>query len=74
MNRTSIVSSNLKSVGYDATSKTLEVEFANGHVWQYHNVPAETHAALHKADSAGSFFASSIRSAFKASKIHPKSK
>ena len=34
MERNYVESSNLKSVGYDVNSSTLEVEFHNGAVWQ----------------------------------------
>ena len=40
MYRQPVSSSNLASVGYDASSMTLEVGFNNGSVYQYYNVPA----------------------------------
>jgi len=39
MLRMSVSSSNISSVGYDPKTQTLEVEFHNGGVYQYFNVP-----------------------------------
>lgn len=55
MNRTPVSSSNLKSVGYDESSKTLEVEFLNGTVYQYSGVPASVYQGLMSASSHGSY-------------------
>lgn len=65
MNRQPVKSSNIKSVGYDAGTRTLEVEFSNGAVHQYLHVPPATHQALLKAKSVGGFFHGKIRSKFK---------
>lgn len=56
MNRVPVSSSNLSSVGYDPATATLEVEFLNGGVYQYFNVPAYVHAGLMSATSHGSHF------------------
>ena len=39
MERKNVVSSNIKSIGYDESAMVLEVEFNNGAVYQYYNVP-----------------------------------
>lgn len=39
MNRTSVTSSNIASIGYDPSSLTLEVEFTDGSIYQYFDVP-----------------------------------
>ena len=39
MQRLSITSSNIASIGYDETSETLEIEFKDGSVYQYFEVP-----------------------------------
>lgn len=40
MNRIPVESSNLKSVGYDPESETLEIQFrANDRVYQYYEIP-----------------------------------
>lgn len=46
MKRQSVSSSNLRSVGYDPETKTLEVEFQNGSVYQYFNVPPQVYKGL----------------------------
>ena len=56
MTRTPVSSSNLASVGYDSSSRTLEVEFLNGTIYQYANVPTDRHVGLLKASSKGDYF------------------
>ncbi len=38
MDRTSVTSSNIRSIGYDPRSKILEVEFTSGDIYQYFNI------------------------------------
>jgi hypothetical protein len=66
MSREPVKSSNLRAVGYDATSQTLEIEFTSGVAWAYVDVPPEAHSELMAADSVGSYFARNIRGKFKA--------
>ncbi|RYC50381.1 KTSC domain-containing protein [Flagellimonas olearia] len=61
MNRQSVNSSNLASVGYDADNEILEVEFNNGGVYQYFDVPAEIYEDLMNAPSHGQYFSANIR-------------
>lgn len=68
MDRQTVASSNLSSVGYDESTETLEIQFQNGSVFHYHDVPAETHGQLMNARSVGSFFSSNIKNAFTHSK------
>ena len=53
MNRVLVSSSNLVAVGYDSSSLTLEVEFKNGAVYQYFDVPPHEHEDLMRASSTG---------------------
>ena len=46
MIRVPVKSSNLNEVGYDAGTRTLEVQFKNGQVWQYLKVPSDVHARV----------------------------
>ena len=41
------------AVGYDSSSLTLEVEFKNGAVYQYFDVPPHEHEDLMRASSKG---------------------
>ena len=61
MERQSVSSSNIASVGHDAETNTLEVEFNSGAVWQYASVPQETYEALVSAVSVGKAFNSMIK-------------
>jgi len=61
MNRIQVSSSNLASVGYDAQTETLEIEFLNGTVYQYSNVPESIYSELMGAASHGSYFAAHIK-------------
>lgn len=62
MNHVPVTSSNIKSVGYDAASATLEILFHNGARWQYSPVPEEEHERLMSARSIGSHFHTHIKS------------
>jgi hypothetical protein len=69
MERKAVSSSNIRSVGHDVTSNTLEVEFTNGSVFQYAGVPRELADQMVKAESVGSFFARNVRSQFQAKRL-----
>lgn len=56
MDRTPVSSSSLRSVGYDSSTSTLEVEFSSGSVYQYYNVPQTVHSELMQAGSHGQYF------------------
>lgn len=56
MLRQPVISTNLSSVGYDIKSRTLEVEFLNGSVYQYSNVPSVIFNGLMSAGSKGQYF------------------
>ena len=49
MERMPVQSSNLSSIGYDSGSETLEIEFLNGSIYEYRNVPQVIYDALMKA-------------------------
>lgn len=61
MTREYVSSSNIASIGYDAMSEILEVEFNNGAVYQYYNVPERLYNGLMEADSKGRYFDSYIK-------------
>ena len=69
MQRNSVASSNLASVGYDTTTQTLEIEFLSGSVYQYYNVPENLYEQLMQASSKGRFFHQYIRNAYPYSRI-----
>ena len=69
MIRERVQSTNLKSIGYDADSKTLEVELHDGDVYQYFNVPAVVHRDLLHASSIGQYFSFFIKTTYRCRKV-----
>lgn len=69
MERTPVSSSNVSSIGYDADSQTLEVEFNNGAVYQYSGVPEYEYDGIMNADSKGKYLHSNIKSRYSFSKL-----
>jgi len=69
MKRIAIISKVLKSVGYDEATGTLEVEFKNGGLYEYFDVPAEEYSALMLAPSKGTYFGDNIRDAYRFKRV-----
>ena len=61
MNRIAVSSTNIRSVGYDLASRTLEVEFHSGGLYQYSDVPETIYQGFMRAASKGSYFHEHIR-------------
>lgn len=61
MNRVPVHSTDIALVGYDPATQTLEVEFKNGAVYRYTEVPPEEHAGLMAAESKGRYHSIHIR-------------
>jgi len=61
MIRTAVSSSNIRSIGYDTDSQVLEVEFHDGGVYQYYEVPPSVHQGLMSAASHGSYLHIHVR-------------
>lgn len=55
MRRRPVSSGAVRSVGYDAATNELEIEFAGGDVYRYSMVPPSIHRRLVEADSVGAF-------------------
>ena len=64
MNRAYLASSMMASVGYDPSTRILEIEFTTGAVYHYLDVPLELYNDLLEAPSHGRFFHSRIRRTF----------
>jgi hypothetical protein len=62
-------SSSLRSIGYDGSTRTLEVQFATGNVYQYHQVPNEVWLELKRAASIGRFFQANVRDRYETSRV-----
>lgn len=69
MERTPVSSSNVASIGYDSESATLEVEFNDGSVYQYFDVPAHEAEGLVNASSVGSYLAAQIKGVYRYARI-----
>lgn len=69
MLREVVTSSSLRSIGYDARTRTLEVEFASGSVYRYAPVPGEVWAAFRRADSKGKYFQDFVRDNFETERV-----
>jgi len=65
MERFPVNSSNVASAGYDNATATLEVEFNNGHIYQYFDVPGQVYEEFRQAPSPGQFLNSSIKGAYR---------
>lgn len=69
MDRRPVVSSNLRAIGYDSPTKTLEIEFNSGGIYQYQKVPVCTYEALMSAASPGSYFHRYIKDSYDCKRI-----
>lgn len=64
MRRKAVSSSSIASIGYNARTETLEVEFVTGRVYSYRGVEKQTYEAFMTAPSKGTFFNEGIRGAY----------
>jgi hypothetical protein len=65
MQRKTIVSSNIRSIGYNIEKQVLEVEFNGGAVYYYLEVVPIEVVKLVFAESVGSHFAANIKNKYK---------
>jgi len=64
MERKPARSSNLRSVGYNEESQTLEIEFKNKRVYQYKGVPKAIYISLMNVTSHGKYFHKFVKDKF----------
>ena len=69
MERKKINSSSIRSVGYDARNRVLEIEFSSGGISQYSGVAEEVYRRLMNAPSPGSYFHDNIEESFAAKRL-----
>lgn len=69
MERYSVASSNIASIGYDEPSQTLEVEFLSGTIYQYYGVPQNVYDQLMQDGSKGRFLNTYIKNAYGYSRV-----
>lgn len=61
MRRERLDSSSVASAGYDPAERVLEVEFVNGGVYQYLDVPGTEYEGFRQAESKGHFLNTEIK-------------
>lgn len=69
MERSHVESSNIESIGYDSQNQTLEIEFLNGSIYQYFDVPEQIYEGIMQADSHGKYLAANVKGYYRYSKI-----
>lgn len=69
MDRTPVQSSHIASVGYDAGTRKLHVEFHNGDLHEFSNVPEQYARTFMNDRSIGSAFHKYIKPHFKSVKL-----
>ncbi len=69
MERQPVKSSNIRSIGYEAETRTLEVEYNAGGIHQYLNLSPKLHLELMKAASKGTYLSERIKNRYRCKKI-----
>lgn len=69
MERRSVSSSMIRSIGYDESISILEIEFNSGAVWNYHDFPLTSWYEFDGAESHGKFFHSFIKNNYRESQV-----
>ena len=69
MERKRVNSGAIRSVGYDQSARTLEIEFTSGSVFQYANVPADVYRRFLAAPTLASFFRDNIEEEYSARRM-----
>ena len=64
-----VSSSNVESIGYDEATQTLRVNFLNGGIYEYMNVPGYEFEQLKIAPSIGSYLHRNIKGVYPYSRI-----
>jgi hypothetical protein len=62
-------SSSLKSMGYARKTQTLEIQFANGSIYRYDDVPLALWTEFRRSESKGKFFQEKIRDRFPTTRV-----
>jgi hypothetical protein len=70
--REPIQSSAIAKVGYSKRRHILEIEFVNGAVYRYFDIPVSVHRDLMSADSKARFYDSNIRKHYRSVLVRPR--
>jgi hypothetical protein len=74
MERQKLRAGKLKSAGYDERARVMEIEFANGDVFEYKGVSPELFRQLMASPSPASFFEDKIDEQFNGKRLGKSSK
>jgi KTSC domain len=69
MERKRLSSGKLRAAGYDEASRTMEIEFVNGDVFEYKSVSREIYRQLMASPSPSSFFEDKIDEQFSGKRL-----
>ena len=69
MRMLSVGSSRLVAVGYDERLQLLQIQFVDGSMYEYYDVPKNIYIDLITASSAGKYFHKYIKDVYRYSKI-----
>jgi hypothetical protein len=68
-----VASSSLEKIGYDAREHVLRVQFRNGGLYEYYDVPAKVWLELLAAESKGRYVNEQIKESYRCHKLAPAS-
>src|SRR6476469_2589502 len=72
--RQPVHSSAIAKIGYSKRHHVLEIEFVNGAVYRYFDVPVSVHRDLMSAESKARFYDSNIRKHYRSILVRPREK
>jgi KTSC domain-containing protein len=72
--RQSVQSSAITKVGYSKRRHLLEIEFVNGAVYRYFDIPLSVYRDLMSAESKARFYDSNIRKHYRSVLVQPRQK
>jgi hypothetical protein len=72
--REQVQSSAIAKVGYSKRRHILEIEFVNGAVYRYFDIPLSVHRDLMSAESKARFYDSNIRKHYRSVLVRPRQK
>ena len=72
--RQSVQSSAIAKVGYSKRRHILEIEFVNGAVYRYFDIPLSVHRDLMSAESKARFYDSNIRKHYRSALVRQRQK
>ena len=72
--RQPVQSTALASVGYSKRLHVLEIEFTNGAVYRYADVPRSIYRGLMSAESKARFYNANIKRKFRSMRVRPRTK